>query len=228
MKAITLNGSIRQDLGTTATRRLRKQGLIPCVIYGEKGENIYASLTTRDFNKEYFKGNIESKPINLKIDDKDYKVLAYQLEIHPVSNFPIHIDFVQLVEGRDTKVLVPVEFKNREKSPGLKKGGFLNIRKRKILLLCKPKDIPSKITVDVTKMHIGTVIKASDVTFPANTKPVNKKDFVVVTITGRGKSEEEEKKAEEEAAAEGAPVEGAPTEGGEAEKKPDNSNEEKK
>ena len=94
---LTLNGSIRKDLGSSNTNRLRKEGYTPAVIYGTNGsDNLYISIAKKDFDKEYLKGNIETKPIELTVDGKKYQVLTYQIDIDPLTDLPRHIDFINI------------------------------------------------------------------------------------------------------------------------------------
>ncbi len=186
---LTLNGSIRKDLGSANTNRLRKEGFIPAVIYGNNGEeNIYISVSKRDFDKEYLKGAIEIRPIELDVDGKKYKVLTYQIDLDPVSDLPRHIDFINIEGKKEVKVYIPVSFVGREKSPGVKKGGFLNILKRKIQFYVDPMNIPASIEAVVSSMHIGDKIKINDIKLPAGIRPVDKTNFNICSITGRGKS----------------------------------------
>lgn len=186
---LTLNGSIRKNLGSGNTNRLRKEGNIPAVIYGNNGEdNIYIYLAKKDFDKEYLKGNIEIRPIELNIDGKKYQVLTYQIDLDPITDLPRHIDFINIKDKKEVKVYVPVKFIGKEKAPGLKRGGFLNILKRKIQLYVDPLNIPAEIEVFVDAMHIGSKIKINDIKLPNNAKVVDKTNFNIVTVTGRGKS----------------------------------------
>ena len=186
---LTLNGSIRKDLGSSNTNRLRKEGYTPAVIYGTNGsDNLYISIAKKDFDKEYLKGNIETKPIELTVDGKKYQVLTYQIDIDPLTDLPRHVDFINIKDKKEVKVYVPVNFIGREKAPGLKRGGFLNILKRKIQLYVDPMNIPASIDVYVDSMHIGSKIKINDIKLPDNVKVVDKTNFNIVTVTGRGKS----------------------------------------
>lgn len=190
---ITLNGSIRKDLGSSSTGRLRKEGMIPAVIYGfDDKENVYVSLSKKEFEKEFIKGSIQIKPIELKVDKKSYKVLTYQIDIDPVNDLPRHVDFMTIDGKKEVKVYIPVSFLAREKSPGMKKGGFLNILKRKIQCFCNPENIPSAIDVDVSDMHIGGKKKINEIKLPEGIRTVDKTNFNICTITGRGKSVEDE------------------------------------
>jgi len=194
MTKIKLNGSVRETLGSSISDRLRKQGLLPCVIYNKNGENIYLSVDAREFNKHYTKGNIQIKPIEIIVGDKTYNVLVYGFAIHPVSDLPIHVDFKNIEGEKEVKIFIPLEIKGKEKGVGLKRGGYLNLVKRKIQLWCSPEKIPEKISVSVSKLHIGEALRADKIKFPEGTRPVNKKNFVVLSITGRGKSTDEDKK----------------------------------
>lgn len=186
---LTLNGSIRKDLGSSNTNRLRKEGKIPAVIYGNGGkDNIYISVSQNNFNKEYLKGSIETKPMELDIDGQKYKVLTYQIDIDPVTDLPRHIDFTNIEGKTEVKVHIPIIFQNRDKSPGVKRGGFLNILKRKIQCHVDPNNIPDSISIDVGNMHIGDKLKIDMVQLPTNTKAVDKTNFNICSITGRGKS----------------------------------------
>lgn len=190
---LTLNGSIRKDLGSANTNRLRKEGFIPAVIYGDNGdENIYISVSKRSFDKEYLKGAIQIRPIELDVDGKKYKILTYQIDLDPVTDLPRHIDFINMEGKKEVKAYVPTSFLGREKSPGIKKGGFLNVLKRKIQFYVDPMNIPASVEIIVSNMHIGDKIKINDITLPAGTKPVDKTNFNVCTITGRGKSTSED------------------------------------
>ena len=176
---LTLNGSIRKDLGSSNTNRLRKEGYTPAVIYGTKGDdNLFISIAKKDFDKEYLKGNIEIKPIELTVDGKKYQVLTYQIDIDPLTDLPRHVDFINIKDKKEVKVYVPVNFIGKEKAPGLK---------RKIQLYVDPMNIPTSIDVYVDSMHIGSKIKINDVKLPDNVKVVDKTNFNVVTVTGRGK-----------------------------------------
>ena len=186
---LTLDGSIRKDLGSANTRRLRKEGKIPAVIYGVNGaENTFISISKKDFDKEYLKSNIELRPIELNVDGKKFKVLTYQIDLDPITDLPRHVDFNNLEGKKEAKIYVPVNYLGREKSPGVKKGGFLNILKRKIECLCPIDNILQCIDIDVSKMHIGSKIRSTDVTLPNGIKFTNKKVFDICSVTGRGKS----------------------------------------
>jgi large subunit ribosomal protein L25 len=189
-QVVDLNGNIRSLVGKNVGSKLLRVGKIPAVIYGENGEpNINIELDIKEFEKEYFKGNVELKIFNLNIDGKIYKVVPYLIDIHPVSDRPRHIDFIQVEGKKEIKVLVPLTFKNREKSPGLKKGGYLNIISRKIQLFVDPNNIPSEILIDLEGLHLKSSVKLSQIKLPEGTRSITKKDINLCTIVGRGKSD---------------------------------------
>jgi len=190
---LAMNGSIRTKFGTANANRIKKDGMLPAVIYGK--ENLHISVSKREFDKEYLKGAIRTKPIELKVDDKVYRVLVYQIDLDPVTDMPRHVDFSNIEGKSQVKVYIPISFVGREKSPGLKKGGFLNILKRSLQCYCDPLNIPSEIVIDVSRCHIGTKIQIRDVKLPSNIKPVEKELTNICSVTGRGKSDMGEKSA---------------------------------
>jgi len=187
---INLDGSIRTEMGSGATGRKRKEGLVPAVIYGfeSPNDNVYLYISKKEFEKEYLKGAIQTKPIELSLDGKKYKVLVHDIDLDPVTDMPRHVDFMNIEGKKEVKVQVPVNYIGKDKSPGIKRGGFLNILKRRIQVYVDPMNIPSFIEVDVSKAHIGDKIKISSITLPDGIRAVDKSNFNVFTITGRGKS----------------------------------------
>jgi large subunit ribosomal protein L25 len=206
MTKIKLNGSVREDFGSAVSKRLRKQGQLPCVIYNKKGENIYLSVEAKDFNKYYMQGNIQIKPIEITTKDKTYNVLVYDFALDPVKDTPIHVDFLNLEDKKEIKVFIPLDIKEAEKSPGLKKGGFLNLIYRKIQLWCSPENIPTKISINIGKLNMGETLKIDKIKLPNGTRTVDKTNFVVLSITGRGKNIEETTSVVTAVTPEGAPV----------------------
>ncbi|MDR0423647.1 MAG: 50S ribosomal protein L25/general stress protein Ctc [Rickettsiales bacterium] len=188
MVNFTLNGSIRTEFGSAGASRLRKSGFIPAIIYGEK-ENTFISVIKKDFDKEYLKGGIGVRIIELNIDNKKQNVLAYQIDLDPLSDLPRHIDFVSIDGKNEVKTSVPIRYVDAGKSPGIKKGGFLNVLKRNLQLFVNPKEIPQFIEINVGALHIGSKIKINDVKLPDGVRPVGKENFNICSITGRGKSD---------------------------------------
>ena len=184
-----LNANIREKLGSAESRRIRKSGNIPAVIY-DKGVNTQISVPSKDFEKEYFKGNIFTTLITLDINGKKQDVIVNKIDVDPVRDIPSHITFMKTEDS--VKAKVKVTFFNREKSPGIKKGGFLNIVKRKVELICPANNIPVEIRVDIGKMSVGDKIKSSNIEIPSDTSFALKgRDFTIGSITGRGSKAED-------------------------------------
>ena len=193
--------------------KLRDQGNVPAIIYGGKSENQKISLTKKQVKTLIEKENFSSDVLVLKIDDKEYNVLPREISFDTVSDEPIHIDFLRVVAGSKINLEIPVKFINDDKCPGLKRGGVLNIVRRKVELTCPTENIPKEIIVDLNELDIGASIKISSVKLPENVIPtITDRDFVVATVAAPTVIKEPEKPAEE-TTAEGAegetPVEGA-------------------
>ncbi len=186
---IELDGNIREMTGHGVTRKLLKNDRIPAVIYGHNGENINIDLDIKKFETEYYKGDINLKLFKLKINGKTYTVIPYQIDVHPVSDRPRHIDFMSVEGKKEIKVMIPLKCINKDKSPGIKKGGYLNMIKRKLQLYVDPMNIPDNIIIDCNNLLLKQSVKISNIKLPENTRPVTKKDIILVTITGRGKND---------------------------------------
>ena len=192
---------------------LREKGFVPAVLYGGKSPNLKLSIEEKllkDLNSETFLSTI----IDLDIDGKKEKVIPRDISYHVISDKPTHIDFMRIVKGSKIILEIPVTFMNNNDSPGLKKGGVLNIVRRKIELRCLAENIPNNIEVDLKGLDIGASVKISSVKLPDNTSPtITDRDFVVATIAPPTIVKEPEKTTEE--TAEGAEGEAAPTGEGE-------------
>ena len=198
---VELDGNIRSIIGKNASKKLLKENKIPAVIYSENGEdNLCIELDLRKFETEYLKGNVQLKIFNIKVGDKVHKVIPYQIDIHPVTDRPRHIDFIPVDGKKEIKVMVPLNCMNSAKAPGMKKGGYLNIIKRKLQLYVDPNNIPNSIDIDCGRMLLKQSIKISQIKLPEGTRPVTKKDLILVTITGRGKNVDEDVQAAASAA----------------------------
>ena len=181
---ITLNAKKRETKTSGDINRLRLDKFIPGILYGGSEENKKISLSK-----------------NSIIDGKEEKVIPRDISFDPLSDEPIHIDFLRIIEGAKLALEIPVKFVNSEKSPGLKKGGVLNIVRRKIELKCPAENIPSELVVDLDNTEIGTSIKISSIKLPENVVPtIQGRDFVVATVASPTVVVEPEKPAEETAA----------------------------
>ena len=208
---------IQATIRSTKTRgelnALRKSGNVPGIIYGGENENEKISLSKKEVKNLINKENFLSNVISIKLDEKEQKVLPREITFDTISDEPTHIDFLRIVKGSKIILEIPVKFINHPESPGLKRGGVLNIVRRKVELKCPAETIPDEIIVDLTGTDIGTSIKISSVKLPDNVMPtIIDRDFVVATVAAPTVMKEPEKPAEETPAegTEGAaPVEGA-------------------
>jgi large subunit ribosomal protein L25 len=204
-----LKATKRKTVTTGQINKLRSDGFIPGVLYGGKQNNLNISLKKLHLKNIISTETFMSKVFELDVDGSTEKALARDISYDPVSDEPIHIDFIRIVKGTKLNLEIPVKFINTEKSPGLKKGGVLNIVRRKIELKCPAENIPNEIIVDLDNTEINTSLKISSVKLPENITPtITDRDFVIATVVAPTVLVEPEKT--EEVAAEGeAPVEEA-------------------
>ena len=203
----------RNNLTSGSNNKLRADGFVPAILYGGKVPNQNISVSKKEISGLVKSETFLSKVLELDLDGKKERVIPRDVSFHVVSEEPIHIDFMRIVSGKKIILEIPVKFINHPESPGLKRGGVLNIVRRKVELKCPAETIPNEIIVDLTGTDIGTSIKISSVKLPDNVKPtITDRDFVVATVAAPTVIKEPEKPAEETPAegAEGvAPVEGA-------------------
>jgi len=222
----------RESTSSGANNKLRSEGLIPAILYGGKDANKNISIQKKDLKSLVNSDAFLSKVLELDIDGKKEKVIPRDVAFHVVSDEPIHIDFMRIVSGKKIILEIPVKFINHPDSPGLKRGGVLNIVRRKVELKCPAENIPDEIIVDLAGTDIGTSIKISSVKLNENVVPtITDRDFVIATVASPTVMKEPEKPAEGEVPAEGAegevPAEGAEAaaKDGDAEKKDDKTKE---
>ena len=210
-----LKATKRENLSSGSNNRLRANGLIPAILYGGKNPNQNISVSKKDISNIINSETFLSKVLEIDLDGKKEKVIPRDVTYHVVSEEPMHIDFMRIVSGKKIILEIPVKFINHPDSPGLKRGGVLNIVRRKVELKCPAESIPNEIIVDLAGTEIGTSIKISSVKLPDNVIPtITDRDFVVATVAAPTVIKEPEKPAEE-TTAEGAEGE-APAEGSEA------------
>ena len=207
--------AIKRDNATSgSTNKLRANGFIPAILYGGKDPNQKISIEKKAIRDIINTDNFLSKVLELDIDGKKEKVLPRDVAYHVLSEEPIHIDFMRVVSGKKIILEIPVKFINHPDSPGLKRGGVLNIVRRSVELKCPAENIPNDITIDLAGTDIGTSLKISSVKLPESVAPtITDRDFVIATVAAPTIIKEPEKPAEE--TAEGAEGE-TPAEGAEA------------
>ena len=224
----------RENTSSGANNKLRSEGLIPAILYGGKNPNQNISIQLKEIKNIINTDTFLSKVLEIEIEGKKEKVIPRDVSFNVVSEEPIHIDFMRIVSGKKIILEIPVKFINHADSPGLKRGGVLNIVRRKVELKCPAENIPDEIVVDLAGTDIGTSIKISSVKLEGNVVPtITDRDFVIATVASPTVIKEPEKPAEGEAATEGAdgetPAEGADAaatgKDGEAAKKDDKSKE---
>jgi len=206
----SIEASIRNTKTKGEINSLRQKGEVPAIIYGGTEENQKISLSKKQLQYLIDQENFLSKIISVKIDDKPINVLPRDVSFDPISDDPIHIDFLRIVKGAKIILEIPVKFINNENSPGLKRGGVLNIVRRDVELVCPTENIPTELVVDLDGLEIGTSIKISSINLPENVKPtIQGRDFVIATVAAPTVFKEPEKPAEAEAAEGAGEAEGA-------------------
>ena len=178
-----LKATKRTTVSTGQLNKLRSDGFIPAVLYGGKKNNLNISLKKLSLQDLMKTETFMSKVFNLDIDGSPEKVLPRDIAYDPVSDEPIHIDFMRIVKGSKLILQIPVKFINSDKSPGLKKGGVLNIVRRKVELKCPAENIPDEIVVDLNNTEINSSLKISSVKLPENVSPtISDRDFVIAVV----------------------------------------------
>ena len=210
MTNLVLKAEKRDQLGTLKAKKIRRAGRIPAVIYSAKG-NINLTVDAKEFEHEYYKGNCQTTVIELEVAGKKTKVIAHKIELDPVSDHPIHIDFLNCDEVKAVRAQPKINFINQDKSPGLKRGALLNIVLRKVAVLCENiKSIPEKIDVDIGTMQVGQKIRGVDLRLPAGVTLAENGKYLIASIVGRAsKTDAEEAATAAAAGGAAAPAAGA-------------------
>ena len=180
---------------------LRQKGEVPGVIYGGTIENQKIYLSKKEVKTLIDQENFLSNIISLNLDGKSTNVLPREVAFDPISDDPIHVDFLRIVKGAKIIIEIPVKFINNEKCPGIKRGGVLNIVRRKVELKCPTENIPTELVVDLEGLEIGASIKISSINLTENVKPtIQGRDFVIATVAAPTVFKEPEKTADTESA----------------------------
>ena len=211
----TIQATIRDTKTKGQVNDLRNNGNVPGIVYGGELPNEKISITTKEIKNLINKENFLSNVISINLDGKEQKVLTRNIAYDTVTDEPIHVDLMRIVKGGMIILEIPVKFINNELSPGLKRGGVLNIVRRKVELRCPAENIPTELVVDLEGLDIGTSIKISSINLPDNVTPtIQGRDFVIATVAAPTVVKEPEKPADAE---EGEAKEGAEaaSEGGE-------------
>ena len=201
----SIEATIRNTKSKGEINALRAKGMVPGIIYGGKNQNQKISISKKIFKSLVEKENFLSNILTLNIEGKTQNVLPKDIMFDVVSDEPMHVDFLRVVKGSKIIIEIPVKFINNEKSPGLKRGGVLNIVRRKVELKCPTENIPTELVVDLEGVDIGESFKISSIKLPENVTPtIQGRDFVVATLAAPTVMKEPEKPVEETEGEEGA------------------------
>ena len=206
----SLEANIRDNSTKGQLNAIRNNGNVPAIIYGGKEENQKVYISKKLLKVLIDRENFLSNIITLNVDGKPQNVLPREVKYHILSDEPTHVDFLRVLPGVKIKIEVPVNFINHENSPGLKRGGVLNIVRRKVELKCPSEKIPENLTIDLDGVDIGESFKISYVKLDPEVVPtIQGRDFVIATLAAPTVMKEPEKPAEAEAAEGEEGVEGA-------------------
>jgi large subunit ribosomal protein L25 len=206
---ITFPATARERAGKGAARATRRAGHVPAVVYGAKEPPVLIAIDPKLLKQYVGHSGFFTRLVDIQLDGKNHRVLPRDVQYHPVTDQPIHVDFMRVSKDAKVTVAVPVVFANEGQSPGLKKGGVLNIVRHEVELLCPVDSIPNSLTIDLAGKDIGDSIHISHIPLPEGVRPIiTDRDFTVATVAPPTVQTEEEVKPA--AAAEGtAPAAGA-------------------
>jgi large subunit ribosomal protein L25 len=200
MADIILNVEVRERTGTGGARETRRAGLVPGVLYGGDKDPVAVAVKSNEFRKALYTGKLLGHLVTLKYGNETQPVIAKAIDMDPVTDEPVHFDLFRVDEHQLIKIAVPVHFKNHEASPGLKKGGTLNIVRHDVELSCPADAIPEELVCDLTGLEIGDTIRMSAFELPKGVVASLDRDFVVATLAGSSASASADAAADEAAA----------------------------
>lgn len=195
-----LEGQLRERVGKGAARELRRNAMVPAVIYGDKKDPISIALPYKELSMQIHSGGFMTTLATIKVGDEEHRVLAKDYQLHPVRDFIEHVDFLRVSKKTVVTVEIPVNFENDEECPGLKVGGVLNIVRHAVEVNCPADSIPDSFSIDLLPFELGDSINISSVALPEGVEPtITDRDFTIATIASPAglKSEEEEEGAPE-------------------------------
>ena len=200
-EALTLPAETRERAGKGASRVLRREGRVPAVIYGGKEEPLAIHVEEKELRRQLGTGHFSNSIVMIDVGGKQVRTLPKDVAFHPVTDRPLHVDFLRLAKDATVTVEVPVVFENEEASPGLKKGGVLNVVRHTLELVCDADKIPDEIHIDVTGVDLGDSIHISAVKLPAGSvSAITDRDYTIATIVAPSALKSEEGDTETEAA----------------------------
>jgi large subunit ribosomal protein L25 len=220
MAEIVLNVEVREGVGTGGARAIRRTGQVPGILYGGDKAPVALTVKANEFRKALYTGKLLGHLVTLKYGAETQPVIAKDVQMHPVTDEPIHFDLYRVDAHQEVKIEVPVHFKNHDDAPGLKRGGSLNVALHTLTVSVPADQIPEELVVDLTGLEIGSNVRVSDIKLPPSAKSVIDGEVVVASVTGMMAEVAEEpaegaEGGEAEATAEEAGEEAAAEEGGE-------------
>ena len=199
---LTLPAEARERAGKGASRALRRDGRVPAVIYGDKKEPVQVHVEEKLLAKLLSSGHFMNTVVMIDAGGQAHRTLPKDVQFHPVSSRPIHVDFLRIGEHSQVTVNIPVRFDDEEESPGIKRGGVLNVVRHELELTCDAAEIPDEIHVSLAGLDIGDSIHISNVKLPKGAKPtIEDRDFTVATLVAPSALRSEESDADEAGAA---------------------------
>ncbi|WAT18402.1 50S ribosomal protein L25/general stress protein Ctc [Aurantiacibacter sp. MUD11] len=196
--ALNLPAELRERAGKGASRALRREGRVPAVIYGGKEEPTPIHVEEKLLVQQLMTGHFMNSIVMIEADGKKVRTLPKDVSLHPVTDRPVHVDFLRLSKDAKIEVAIPVVFVNEEDSPGLKKGGVLNVVRHELELVCEADKIPSEIQIDVTGLEVGDSIHISALTLPEGSESaITDRDFTIATVVAPSALKRAESEAEE-------------------------------
>ncbi|MEM7634558.1 MAG: 50S ribosomal protein L25/general stress protein Ctc [Pseudomonadota bacterium] len=217
----TLNASVRERAGKGAARAVRREGRVPAVIYGDKKEPQTISMDYRELMKQVQTGRFLSTLVDIDVDGTKVRTIPRDVQFDPVRDFVVHVDFLRLGKGARIAVEVAINFLGDEDSPGLKRGGVLNVVRHAVEIMCPADAIPESFDMDISELDIGDGLHSTDLTLPEGMAfTITDRDFTIATISapsGGADEDEEDDAVEGEEGAEGEEGEGGEAAAGEGE-----------
>ena len=208
-QTIELDATARHGSGKGAARQARREGLVPGVIYGGGKDPVSINVKFNELIKRLKAGKFLATLIKLRVDGEEQTVICRAVQRDVVRDLPVHADFLRLTERSRINLSIPVEFENREASPGIKKGGVLTVVRSEIELRVRAGDIPEQVIVDLTGLDINDTVEISDVTLPKGAAPtITDRDFMIANISAPSGLVSAENEEEDEGEGEGAAEEG--------------------
>lgn len=209
-----LTATVREKVGKGAARATRREGQIPAVIYGGKQPALPISLSYWEIDQKIHGGGFFTTLATIDVGSEKIRVIPRDFQIDPVSDRPLHVDFLRVVEGARLTIDVPVHFINESAAPGIRRGGVLNIVRHTVNISCPAEEIPEQLICDLTGLDINDSLHISSVALPEGVEPtITDRDFTVATIAAPAGVKEEIRAAAEAAAAAETAAEGEEGEG---------------